>query len=133
MRFDVDPVPEESLRASTTLIGLGAIVATGVGLQAEGRSRLRRLQERDPHAQEVHHVELGPAGVRTWCAHVHARYTWADFAKVTENGEFYLFVRPNGSGVAIPKRLLDGPRDEELRSKIREWATDRGAALAREA
>jgi hypothetical protein len=110
-------------------IGIAAVIATVTALQAEGRSRIRRLQTEDPHARETHYVELSPEGVRAWCAHVDARYAWADFAKVVENNEFYLFVRAGGTGTAIPKRLLDGEGDAELRRWIKEWAIDHGASL----
>ena len=119
-------------RLTTFLIGLGAVLATIYGLQAEGRSRLRRLQAADPHSVETHFVEISEAGLRTWCAHVDARYAWTDFTKVVENNEFYMFVRPNGGGAAIPKRLLDDPGEAHLRERINEWSPDRGANLARE-
>ena len=32
-------------------------------------------------------------GVHTWCGHVDARYPSREFAKVSENGEFYLSGR----------------------------------------
>jgi hypothetical protein len=116
-------------RPQTIVIGVGAVLATAFALQAEGRSRLRRLRAADPHAQETHFVELGPDGVRAWCAHVDARYPWPEFSTVTENAEFYLLARPSGSGVAIPKRLLDAARETELREGLRVWAPDGGAAL----
>ena len=103
-------------RAATFIIGLGAVLGTVFALQAEGRSRLRRLQASDPHARETHFVELTPDGLHAWCAHVDARYPWQDFSKVTENGEFYLFARQNGTGSAIPKRLLDPVTEPALPS-----------------
>jgi YcxB-like protein len=118
-------------RPATAVIGVGAVLATAAALQAEGRRRVRRLQVDDPHARETHFVELSSGGVHTWCAHIDARYPWAEFATVRESQEFYLLVRPSGNGVAIPKRLLDDARDAELRARICEWTPDRGASLAR--
>jgi len=117
---------------ATLVIGLGAVLGTAFALQFEGRLRLRRLQASDPHAQETHFVELTQEGLHAWCAHVDARYPWRDFSKVTENGEFYLFARPNGSGSAIPKRLLDPTTEAALRERILEWSPDLGSGLARE-
>jgi len=119
-------------RPVTFLIGLVAVAATALLLQAEGRSRLRRLQVEDAHARERHFVELSPEGVRAWCSHVDARYPWKDFFKVVENSEFYLFLRPSGNGSAIPKRLLDDVTETELRERIRAWSPDSGTGLARE-
>jgi hypothetical protein len=116
----------------TLVIGLGAVLATVFALQFEVRSRLRRIQASDPHARESHFVELTPEGLRAWCAHVDARYPWRDFSKVTENGEFYLFARPNGSGSAIPKRLLEPVTEAALRERILEWSPDHGSGLARQ-
>ena len=118
--------------AETALVGVGAVLATATILRAEGRSRLRRAQDADPHALETHYVELGPDGVRAWCAHVDARYPWREFTKVDEDNEFYLIVRPSGSGVAVPKRLLDAASEAELRERLHAWAPDGGAGLARE-
>jgi hypothetical protein len=116
--------------ATTFAIGVFAIAGTTLALQVEARSRVRRLRANDPHASERHFLELNPEGVRAWCERVDARYPWRDFAKVIENKEFYLFVRPSGAGSAVPKRLLDQGRDAELRGHIREWSQDHGAALA---
>lgn len=113
----------------TAIFGIATALATAAALHAEGRSRLRRMKAGDPHARETHHIELSPLGVRTWCAHVEARYPWCDFTRVDEDREFYIFVRPSG-GAAIPKRLLDDSHDAELRKCIREWAPDFGASLA---
>ena len=120
-------------RLATAVIAIGAVAFTTIALQAEGRRRVRQLQIDDPHARETHFVELDAAGVRTWCAHVDAKYPWADFTKVAETKEFYLLVRPSGNGVAIPKRLLNEATARELRDRLREWAPDRGIALGREA
>ena len=118
--------------AATTVIGVAAVLATAKTLEAEGRSRVRRLRARDPHAAETHYVELTPEIVRTWCAHVDARYPWSEVTRVVENREFYLVARAAGGGAAIPKRLLDADRDAELRQRIREWSPDRGTHLARD-
>lgn len=117
---------------TTFMIGVGAVLGTVTALQLEGKSRLRRLRASDPHALETHFVELTPEGVRTWCAHVDARYPWQDFSKVAENAEFYLFVRPNGSGSAVPKRLVDPATAAALRERIREWGPKLELALAPE-
>lgn len=117
---------------TTFAIGLVAVAGTIIALQAEGRSQIRRLQENDPHSLETYFVELGPEGIHTWCSHVDARYPWQEFTKTTENKEFYLFVRPSGTGAAIPKRLLDNASEAALRAQIRQWSPDRGAALARD-
>ena len=118
-------------RLTTFIIGIAAILATVSGLQALGRSNARRLRGADAHATETHFVEISAAGVRTWCSHIDARYPWVDFAKAAENSEFYLLVRPNGAGAAIPKRLLNEAGEAQLRERLREWSPDRGANLAR--
>ena len=117
-------------RPMTVMIGIVAVLGTAMALQWDTRWRLRRLQADDPHSLETHFVEVGPEGLRTWCAHVDARYTWSDFSKVVDTAEFFLFVRASGSGAAIPKRLLDPARESDLRSRIREWAPDKGAFLS---
>jgi hypothetical protein len=119
-------------RPLTFLIGLVAVVATALLLQAEGRSRVRRLQLDDAHVREPHFIELTPESVRAWCSHVDSHYPWKDFFKVIENNEFYLLLRPSGNGSAIPKRILDDPTDALLRQRIRDWSPDGGAGLARE-
>ena len=118
--------------ASAFLIGMIGVYGSFFGLQALGRANLRTLQEKDPHALETYSVEIGPHDVYTGCAHVNARYPWHEFLTVTENSEFYLFVRRNGGGAALPKRILDHSQDQLLRNRIREWAPDRGANLAKE-
>jgi hypothetical protein len=107
---------------ATVLIGVAAIMATTYAMRYEGRRRVRGLQTADPHSLETHYIELSPEGLRAWCSHIEARYPWRDFSKVIDNNEFYLFIRPNGSGSAIPKRLLDVTLDAALRARIREWA-----------
>lgn len=119
-------------RLTTFVIGLGGVLGTMYGLQALGRSNLRRLQITDPHSLETHFVEVSAHGVHTWCSHIDAKYPWTDFKKVVENNEFYMLVRPNGTGTAIPKRLLDDTADAQLRERLRDWSPDRGANLARE-
>jgi hypothetical protein len=117
---------------TTSVIAIGSIVATAYGLQAISRANVRRLQQADPHATETHFVELSPARVHTWCSHIDARYAWADFAKVIENSEFYMAVRPNGTGAAIPKRLLSDSDDVGLRERIRQWSPYQGRNLAKD-
>lgn len=107
--------------ARTVIIAVGAILLVSFGVQADSRARLRRVQAADPHARETHSVELGPDGVRTWCAHVDSRYTWDGTTRVLETPEFYLFVRNAGNGVAIPKRVVSAAEDQELRRRVREW------------
>ena len=119
-------------RLTTFVIAMFGVLGTVYGLQAVGRANLRRLQTADSHSAETHFVEVSAGGVHTWCAHVDARYPWTDFAKAVENNEFYMLVRPNGSGAAIPKRLLNDAADAELRHRLSEWSPDRGANLARE-
>ena len=116
-------------RAITVVISVTSVLATVSALQAEGRSRMRRLRAGDPHGSETHYVELSVDGVRTWCSHVDARYPWSDFTKAIETPEFFLLVRPSGSGAGIPKRLLDDARASELRERIRTWAPNLGASL----
>lgn len=116
-------------RALTTVIGVGAVLATVWALQVEGRSRVRRLQASDPHATETHFIELSADGVHTWCAHVDSNYPWQDFTKVVPTTEFYLFVRGGGNGSAVPMRLLGEEREDELRERIRQWSPEHGASL----
>ncbi|HKW11835.1 MAG TPA: YcxB family protein [Gemmatimonadaceae bacterium] len=118
--------------ATTFLIGMLAITAAVIAIEVEGRLRVRHLRTADPHAEETHFVELNAEGVRSWCAHVDARYPWRDFSKVAEDKEFYLLLRLSGAGSAIPKRLLDRVTDAQLRARIREWSPDRGASLTPE-
>lgn len=117
---------------TTFVIGLAAVLGTLSGLQAVGRANLRRLQLADPHSAETHFVELSTVGVHAWCAHIDARYPWTDFAKVVENNEFYMLVRPSGTGTAIPKRLLSDADDAHLRDCLRDWSPDQGVNLAKE-
>jgi hypothetical protein len=136
--FEIQPVVGEAERACaltpatavlTSILALGAAVGTITLIQMEGRARVRRLCEQDPHSRETHYIELGPVGIHSWCAHVDARYPWADFTRIVENQDFYLFVRPSGNGSAIPKRLVDPSRAEELRRQLREWAPALTASL----
>jgi hypothetical protein len=119
-------------RLTTFVIGLGGVLGTLYGLQAVGRRNLRRLQLDDPHSTETHFVEVSVEGVHTWCSHVDARYPWGDFAKVVEHSEFFMLVRPNGTGAAIPRRLLSDSEIAQLRERLRDWSPDRGANLAKE-
>ena len=116
---------------ATFLLGIVAVGATAVSLQAEGRRRLRALRRNDAHELEPHVLELSPDGIRSSCSHIDARYGWPDFARTIENNEFYLFVRPSGAGAALPKRLLDPVTEASLRECIIEWSPDGGAGLAR--
>jgi hypothetical protein len=114
---------------TTFMIAAIGILAMHLSLRAEARRLGRRAQEGDPHAGEPYEIEVGPEGVRVWCAHVDARYTWDGLTRVVETPEFYLFLRGPGGGPSIPKRLLDAAGNNELRKKIREWSPDRGASL----
>ena len=114
----------------TLLIGLATALGTVFLLQADGRSRVRRMQASDPHALETSFIELSPEGVRAWCAHIDVRHPWQDYSRVVVTNEFYLFIRGSGPGsVAIPRRLLDAERDGELRARVREWAPALGPDL----
>jgi YcxB-like protein len=119
-------------RLASSLVGFVAVFASIYGLQAVGRANIRAIQSTDPHSLETYVVEVGPHDVFTGCAHVNARYPWKEFSKVFENDEFYLFLRSTGGGAAIPKRILDGEAEQQLRNRISEWSPDRGAGLARE-
>ena len=116
----------------TVLLTLAGILALLSALQAETRWRISRARAGDPHASEPYDIEVGPEGIRTWCAHVDARYTWDGITRVVETPEFYLFLRGPGGGPSIPKRLLDAASNEELRKGIREWSPDRGVSLTGE-
>jgi hypothetical protein len=118
-------------RLMTIAIGIGAVMASLTLLRAENRWRVRRLSTDDPHALETHFIELSPEGVRAWCTHLDARYPWAEFVTVGETAEFYVFARGSGTGSVIPKRILDDATDAALRTRICEWAPDRGTGLAR--
>src|ERR1041385_6754867 len=120
-------------RVATFLIGVAAVAATTLALQVEGRARVRRLQVNDPHASEPHFIEVSAEGVHSWCSHVDARYPWRDFAKVTENPEFFVLARASGVGSAVPKRLLAEKEEAELRAQLREWSPDHGAGLGQAA
>jgi hypothetical protein len=115
--------------AETAAIGIGAAFASMLAFQATARRMTRRLFAADPHSREPHHVELSEDGLRVWCDHVDSKYIWNGTVRVIENAEFYLFVRHSGNGVAIPKRVLDAEREQELRASIRAWSPDRGTSL----
>lgn len=170
MRFEIDPLPNESRRGSAAIVKatlppsradvlllafIGAIWAGAHVLAPEvegvvvltaliavigsvtivlvyAKRRIRALKSSDPHADEHYFIELGPDGLHSGCQHVDARYPWKDFQKITENGEFYLLCRGNGSGAAVPKRLLSAQADSALRSALQEWGGAR-CQLAREA
>jgi hypothetical protein len=116
----------------TIALTLTGLLVALYALQAEVNWRLRRARADDVHADEPYEIEVGPEGIRTWCAHVDARYTWDGITRVVETPEFYLFLRGIGGGPSIPKRLLDAESNEELRKRIREWSPDRGASLTDE-
>jgi hypothetical protein len=116
---------------ATFILGMVAVAATALSLQAEGRRRLRALRRKDTHELEPHVLELSSDGIRSACNHIEARYQWRDFIRAVENKEFYLFVRPSGTGAALPKRLLDPVTEASLRECIANWSPDRGAGLAR--
>ena len=115
--------------AITVLLTAAGVLALLHALQAEARWRTRRAQARDPHAGEPYEVEVGPEGIRSWCAHVDIRYTWDGITRVVETPEFYLFLRGPQGGPSIPRRLLDAASDEELREVIRGRSPDRGESL----
>src|SRR5206468_3033024 len=69
-------------RLTTFIIGMAGVMGTLYGLQAVGRSNVRRLQMTDPHSLETHFVEISANGVHTWCSHIDGRYPWSDFTKV---------------------------------------------------
>ena len=104
----------------TTLIAAGGIVALIVGSQAHAKARLAQVRAADKHSLEMHFVELNDAGARTWCNHVDARFPWSDFTRVKENAEFFLLIRPGGTGIAIPKRVV-GTGAAELRERLSVW------------
>jgi hypothetical protein len=115
--------------AVTVFIGVGAVLGTTYALQAEARRRLRLLQGSDAHAKETYYIELTPEGVRTWCEHVDARYTWNGTTRVLETKEFYLLLRNSGSGLAIPKRVVSVESDSALRELFRRMSPDHGKFL----
>jgi hypothetical protein len=115
--------------AITILLTSAGVLAVTLAIQTEARWLSRRAQESDPHAEEPYEIEVAPEGIRTWCAHVDARYTWDGITRVIETPEFYLFLRGSMGGPFIPKRLLDAASNEELRNGIREWSPDRGSHL----
>ena len=115
---------------TTFMIAAVGIMAVHNAVQAESRRLGRRAQESDPHADETYEIEVGPEGIRVWCAHIDARYMWDGITRVVETPEFYLFLRGPWGGPSIPKRLLDAEGSEALRNRIREWSPDGGASLS---
>jgi hypothetical protein len=109
-----------SSAALTILIAVGAVVVLALAGQAYAKTRLARLMAADKHALETHFVELDDSGARTWCSHIDARFPWSDFTRSTENPEFFLLIRPGGSGIAIPKRAV-GHAAAELRHQLSNW------------
>lgn len=104
----------------TALIAAGGILALIVGSQANAKARLAKLRAADTHSLETHFIELDDTGARTWCNHVDARFPWCDFTRVTENPEFFLLIRPGGTGISIPKRVV-GTGVAELRERLSAW------------
>ena len=109
-----------STAAVTTLIAAGGILALIVGSQAHAKARLARLRAADKHSLETHFIELDDSGARTRCSHVDARFPWCDFTRVIEHPEFFLLIRPGGTGIAIPKRVV-GTGATELRERLSAW------------
>lgn len=116
----------------TFCLAATAILAVLLVIWAEARRQSRGALAADPHADEPYEIEIGPEGIRVWCAHVDTRYTWDGITRVVETPEFYLFLRGASGGTWVPKRLLDAAGSEELRRSVREWSPDRGASLATE-
>jgi hypothetical protein len=110
--------------AITILLTSAGVLAVTLAMQAEARWSSRRAQESDPHADEPYEIEVGPNGIRVWCAHVDSHYTWDGITRVSETPEFYLFLSGPSGGPFIPKRLLDAKSNEELRKGIREWSPE---------
>jgi hypothetical protein len=104
----------------TTLIAAGAIIALIFASQAHAKGRVAQLRAADKHSLETHFIELDETGARTWCNHVDARFPWRDFTRATENAEFFLLIRPGGSGIAISKRVV-GTGAAELRERLSAW------------
>lgn len=109
-----------STAAITSVIAAGGILGLILGSQVYAKARLTQLRAADKHSLETHFVELDDAVARTWCNHVDARFPWRDFTRATENAEFFLLVRPGGSGIAIPKRVV-GTGAAELRERLSAW------------
>ena len=107
---------------ATVLISIAAVFATIYILRWDWRFRTRRLQGKDPHLLETHYIELNPDGIRSWCAHVDARYPWAEYVKTVDTPEFLLLLQAGGGGNAIPKRLLNTQAEAELHQRLAEWA-----------
>jgi hypothetical protein len=116
----------------TTLIAVGAVLTLILGSQAHAKARLTQLRAADKHSLETYFVELDDTGARTWCNHVDARYPWGDLTRATESAEFFLLIRPGGSGVAIPKRVV-GTGAAELRERLSAWVARPSASLDPEA
>ena len=111
------------------VLAFAGLIILFVALQAESRWRLRRAQTDDPHANEAYEIEVGPEGIRVWCAHVDYRFMWNGITSVVETPEFYLFLRGPQGGPHVPKRVLDIEGRAELQKIIREHSPDRGMSL----
>jgi hypothetical protein len=114
----------------TTVIAAGAIIVFMFGSQANAKGRVAQLRAADKHSLEKYFIELDDTGARTWCNHVDARFPWCDFTRTTENAEFFLLIRPGGSGIAIPKRVV-GTGAAELRERLSAWLAQPIASAAR--
>jgi hypothetical protein len=119
-----------STAPATIIIAIGGLLVLVYGSQAYSRRRTSTLIDADPHALETHFIELDTDGIHCWCKHMDSRFSWADVTKVKESRDFYLFLRPGGNGVAIPRRVLDADLESQLQSRIKEWSPDKGAHLA---
>jgi hypothetical protein len=118
-----------STAAATVLLAVGALLATMAALQLEGQWRMRRALAADPHMDEPYTVEVGEAGLRTYCDHVDTSITWSGVTRVVETPEFLIFVRGASGGAAVPKRVLTPADDQVIRSMVRNWSPDRGRNL----
>jgi hypothetical protein len=124
-------VPEGGVTA--LLLVVGGLAVAMFAVHAEGRWRMLRGLQADPHIAEPHHAEITPDGLHLWCAHVDSRFTWDGLTAVRETAEFYVFVRGTSGGPVVPKRVLTAADEAELRALVREWSPDRGAGLGADA
>jgi hypothetical protein len=118
-----------STAAATVLLAVGGLVAAMTALQIEGRWRMRSALAADPHVDEHYTVEVGEAGLRTYCDHVDTSITWSGITRVVETPEFFIFVRGASGGAVVPKRVVTPADDQVIRSMIRNWSPDQGRHL----